>query len=931
MMDNVAAPTTRILVVEDEAIVAYDIRNRLESLGYAVVGIAHDHTSALRLAEQERPALVLMDIRLGDALDGIDAAETIREQFGIPSVYLTAYADEPTLQRAKITEPYGYILKPFGDRELHAAIEVALYRHRADRALRESEERLGLAVRAADLGLWDWNIETGEVTFNAHWGWMLGYSPAELPATFDDWLVLIHDDDRRPFREAMDAHRSGQLPYFEVEQRVQAKSGQWCVMLTRGRIVRRSRRGEPLRATGTSLDITDRKYARQLLEMQRDLAVTLSSTTDLTEAMERVIDTVMQIEDVDAAGVYLHDEDAGTLRLRCHRGISPDFVEALEFISMQSVSGVRLMSGSPYYWTLDDLVEYREPVEAEGLMDLAGIPIPHEGDVIGSLHAASRGPAGIRPLARCGLETIAVSLGGALARIRSAGALRTSEATLRGVFEAAPIAVGLVVDEALEWVNPGFARITGYSIDELEGRSEAVLYADSGAYQRVREQLIASGTQQGTAATEVQWRRRDGTVLDVLLSESIIGAEPDCSRRVVTAMDITEQRQAQIAQTRLREQLHQTQKMEAVGNLAAGIAHDFNNLLTAISGHAELAKETLQPDHPAYASLDVVEKAVAGATGATSSLLAFTRKTVTRKVPLDLGALVDDSLKLYRRILPASISLDGNIDPDEPVWVDGDPGQLQQVLMNLVTNGRDAMPQGGRLSVAVQGAGSRAQAELIVTDTGCGMSREVTARMFEPFFTTKPVGRGSGLGLPISRGIIEDHNGRIEVVSSAGAGTRVEITLPRCRPPSAPEGDAKGVGGSVDGQGRRILLAEDDEHVRAIMKSALSSSGYAVVTASDGEQVLDVFDQQGSTLALMVLDLDLPGVDGLTCLKQIHARRNDLPIILTTGNLDRWADSDEAPRGVLFPKPFRMSELRAKVSEVLGGGDAGGDSGDFGY
>jgi CheY-like chemotaxis protein len=374
--------------------------------------------------------------------------------------------------------------------------------------------------------------------------------------------------------------------------------------------------------------------------------------------------------------------------------------------------------------------------------------------------------------------------------------------------------------------------------------------------------------------------------------------------------------------------------MEAIGTLAAGIAHDFNNLLTAISGYADLAKSVLASEHPAHQYLDVVESAVRDAGGIANSLLTFSRKTTTAKAPVDLRKVLGDSLKLLRRLLPASIEVQASWSEDLPIFVDADVGQMHQVLMNLVTNARDAMPEGGtlRISLTAEGpaavtgrdsAGRPAAALLVVEDTGVGMTRGVVAKIFDPFFTTKPRSKGTGLGMAMVHGIIERHGGRIEVDSKPGEGTRVSIHLPCCEPPA--ETAAEQIVATVAARGQNILLAEDDEYVRSLIAQALRGAGYKVADVASGTALLERFRAAPESIALVVLDLDLPRMGGLHCLHEVRKLRPNMPAILITGSPEVAINEDKDKQATMFRKPFKMSALTQAVHRAIAQGPGGSE------
>ena len=372
------------------------------------------------------------------------------------------------------------------------------------------------------------------------------------------------------------------------------------------------------------------------------------------------------------------------------------------------------------------------------------------------------------------------------------------------------------------------------------------------------------------------------------------------------------------------EQRLQRQKLEAMGTLAAGIAHDFNNVLTAISGHLDLAKEALGPEHPAMASLKMVEEATAQAAGVTQSLLTFCRGTAVEKSPLNLGRVVGDSTRLLHRVFPAAVEIVEDLPPKLDLWVNANATQLQQILMNIAINARNAMPDGGVLRVAVHSEQADpadtqrplGNAVLTVEDTGVDMPEEVRARLVEPLFAVGHGVRETDSAASDIHGIISALQGTVNVDSAPGGGTRVRITLPCCWPADERAGvDARPE--TARGQGEGVIVVEDNDHVRWIMTSTLRAQGYDVVQVQDGVQAMRALFVQRRADGAVVLDLDLPKRDGLSCLEEIRRTRPDIAVVLVTGCVD--FASDQPVEGVdrLLRKPFPMSELAAAVAEAM--------------
>ncbi len=378
----------------------------------------------------------------------------------------------------------------------------------------------------------------------------------------------------------------------------------------------------------------------------------------------------------------------------------------------------------------------------------------------------------------------------------------------------------------------------------------------------------------------------------------------------------------------LKEQLHQAQKMEAIAQLAGGVAHDFNNLLTVIGGYVSKAKKALPDDHKAVESLRRVQEAADQAAGVTRSLLTFSHKMETKKEPIELQASLDTALRLLRQVLTAGIEVLSDA-ADEQVWVRADGTQLQQIIMNLAINARDAMPNGGTLRISVSQSArppikpatldepARLVAVLVVSDTGTGMEPDVRDRIFEPFFTTKPRGQGTGLGLAIIHSIVEDHDGSISVESKAGQGTTFTVELPLLDLDTLWD-TPREVIPPKRGRGEVVLLAEDNRHVRGILASSLESLGYEVVQATDGSSLMDCFELNRDRVELLVMDVDLPKRGGLECLRDIRSSGGCVPAIIITGSVGPGLEQRIDDEAILLRKPFQIADFTALAGTVLG-------------
>ena len=389
------------------------------------------------------------------------------------------------------------------------------------------------------------------------------------------------------------------------------------------------------------------------------------------------------------------------------------------------------------------------------------------------------------------------------------------------------------------------------------------------------------------------------------------------------AVDTTEHKQ-------LEEQLRQSQKMEAVGKLAGGVAHDFNNLLTIITGYSQLLLDRIGQDSPLRGNLMEIKKAGDRASSLTQQLLAFSRRQVLKPKVLDLNTVVAGLEGMLQRLVGEDIHLVTALDP-ELGPVKADPGQIEQAIMNLVVNARDAMPQGGRLTIETANVGRTTAdrrgeslkeparyAMLAVSDTGCGMDAQTQARIFEPFFTTKEVGKGTGLGLSTVYGIVEQSGGHIDVASELGRGTTFKIYLPRVDDAVAERGGAK-VPASQQRGTETVLIVEDEPGVRALARDTLQRLGYSVLEARHGIEALVIGDQHPGTIHLLMADVVMPQMNGREVAERLLRVRPKVKVLYVSG----YTENAIVHHGVLAPgtnflqKPFTPDDLSEKVREVL--------------
>src|SRR6059058_2747409 len=475
-----------------------------------------------------------------------------------------------------------------------------------------------------------------------------------------------------------------------------------------------------------------------------------------------------------------------------------------------------------------------------------------------------------------------------LREARGRATLRATEASFATLVEHAPVGIYRSTPEGrFLSVNAAVVRMLGYdsAADVLALDMARDVYADAAERQRLVVRDSYSDRQYDNV--EATWKRRDGRPLTAQLSvRAVRNGAGQVEYYETFVRDVTDQR-------RLQGQVLQSQKMEAVGRLAGGIAHDFNNLLTVITSYSDLLLEDLAPGDAKRDDLEQVRKAADGAAALTRQLLAFSRQQVVEPRVVSLNTVVEGLQQILRRVIGEDIELEITLAPDLGA-VRADVGQLEQVLMNLTVNARDAMATGGRLTVETanaehdpeyardqEAAAVRRFAMLAVSDTGCGMDEATKARIFEPFFTTKETGKGTGLGLATVYGIVKSAGGAIDVESKPGAGSTFRVYLPAADEEQAHAGRAQA--SPERGKGETILIVEDEDPLRALVRRILVANGYSVVEARDGEDGLRRSAEHGGPIHLLLTDIVMPQMTGRELAQRLLSTRPETRVLFMTG------------------------------------------------
>jgi len=795
-------------------------------------------------------------------------------------------------------------------------------RKRAEQALAESESKFRALAESATTAIL---IHNGRrfLYSNQASEEVCGYSSAQLEK-MSPW-DLIHPEQRKMMELRAAARQRGDLSVERYELRIIHREGddRWLDFSS----IATQFAGQQAMLC-TAFDITKRKHAEQLqsaLYRISDCANSVDDIGQLFVVLHQIIGELMYAKNLyiallDASGEYLNfpyfvdQSDPVPAGRKRGRGLT-------EYVLR---TGKALLADFRKIRSLEETGEI-EPLGPD-CIDWLGAPLRQGSKVFGVIALQSYDPA-IRYSERDReiLTYVSQHISVAVARKRQEEALRASEARHRSLVESAVYGMyRSSVDGRFLDVNPALVRMLGYSSAEelLAVDMASEVYADP----EQRAAVLQAYNQSGHLGTiELRWKRKDGHQIIVRLSGTPFKDEHgETLGFEMIAEDISERRT-------LEDQLRQSQKMEAVGRLAGGIAHDFNNLLTVIKGYSELMIDDLDNADPLRHEVDEIKKAADRAASLTRQLLAFSRQQVLAPRVLDLNVVVHNMDKLLHRLLGEDIDLFTVLEPGLG-RVKADPGQVEQVIMNLAVNARDAMPQGGKLTVETSNVDLdesyvRDHAAvrpgryvmIAVSDTGSGMPEKVKSRIFEPFFTTKEVGKGTGLGLSTVYGIIKQSDGYIWVYSEVGRGSTFKVYLPRVDAP-AEIPLSRALAPARHGS-ETVLLVEDEDGVRALVRQVLHKHGYNVLEARHGGEALLMCERHQGKIDMLLTDVVLEQMSGRELAERLLKLRPEMKVLYVSG----YADDAIVHHGVLtagmafLQKPFTTEALARKIRYVLDG------------
>ncbi len=680
--------------------------------------------------------------------------------------------------------------------------------------------------------------------------------------------------------------------------------------------------------------IIERKQAEEIYQAQARQQAFLAKLGQyalthrhLGGLLNEAVTGVAQVLQVELCKVQELQPDGKTLLLRAGVGWKEGQIGlALVEAGANSQAGFTLMSCEPV--VVDDLrteTRFQAPLLLldHGVVSGLTVTIYHGDRVYGVLGAHNTRRRTFTSDEAQFLQAVANILATAIMRQQMEQALQENEARFLAILDNAPVAIYMVdLQNRFLLVNRHAVNLLGRPSAQIVGQSIFAFFpGDIAARLHETYQTVLRTGQSQEWEEVIPFADGPHTFLSLKFPLFDLGGTVYAICGIAT--DIAERK-------KLEEQLRQTQKMDAIGKLAGGVAHDFNNLLTIINGYSELIVSRLPADNPAWGLAREINKSGERAAALTRQLLAFSRKTILQPRVLDLNTLAADLERMLRRLIGEDILLDARLAPALG-QVKADPGQLEQVIMNLAVNARDAMPQGGRLTLATSNvdldeAFTSANPEvapgpyvlLSVSDTGCGMDEQVLAHLFEPFFTTKELGKGTGLGLAMVYGIIKQSDGHVAVDSQPGQGSTFRIYLPRIQQAARARPSFSETAQPLPGT-ETLLLVEDEEGVRRLLIMGLTANGYQVLEAHDGQQALELAAQHPGRIDLLITDVVMPRLSGGQLADQLLALRPDLKVLFLSGYTDEAVLRHGVSQGSrpFLQKPFTPSSLARKVREVL--------------
>ncbi len=866
----------KILIVEDERIVAEEIRRMLEYMGYNVSSIASSGENAVKEFEEKRPDLILMDIKLRGKMDGVEAATKIREHADIPVIYITALSDKKTLERTKATEPFGYVHKPIEEKELYTALEMALLRHKMDRKLKESEEKYRDLVEKAGIGILIHDKAGSFKYFNKRLLELFGYTAEEMKKL--SIQEIVHPED---FQRVMKFHK-GRIGGRKVPSRYEFKGIKKDGTISYVEVDAIGlKEGDEIIGTRSYLwDVTERKHAEEELKESEEKFRNIFENA--SDGMV-YLDNQGRIVDVNEIAVQIFGGSKKELRGKHFSKIDVFQPKILPILIKGFNKALKRK-----ICTLDNIMIKNKKGE-EIHMESSATPLKKNNKIAGLLII-------VRDITeRKKAEEELMRLSTAVRMSKDSIVLSDINGDITDVNEATLEMYGTKDKKDL---------IGKYFVDLIAPEDQKKVTTGS------KEALEKGYVKEKEYHVVV----KDGRKIPVEMSVAVM---KDAYNRpvgfVAISRDITERKKTEEEREKLQEQLIYSEKMAGIGTLTSGFAHEFNNLLQIIKGHTEYARKTQKPQDIQEA-FDIVISNTERARKIVRDLQAFANQKISKKERIYVTDLIESVLALTAEHFEKhNIKIVKKYKSIPLIKVNS--GKMEQVFLHIVTNARDAMlPEGGKLEIEVRKSGQNIV--ISFSDTGKGIIRKNLGKIFEPFYTTKgPAGKseipGIGLGLSVSYGIVKRHGGTIDVESKIGRGTTFTIRLPIEKERQKRRGKASIEKSEVgSSQPMNILVVDDEVGICRMLTKWLSLEGHYVEYSLTGKEAINL--ARGKHFDLVFLDVVMPGMPSTDILEKMLGVSPDSDVVIITGKLidkDLFNHLKQKGASGFLQKPFKLDDV----------------------
>ena len=768
-----------------------------------------------------------------------------------------------------------------GDQKTSMIISDLTQRKQSEEKLRESEERLRLSITAANQGLYDLDIQTGKAIVNDVYASMLGYEPETFVETYTAWIDRLHSDDRERVMQVFTEHISGKASDFRIELRQRTKSGKWKWILSIGKIIEYTSDGKPKRMLGTNTDIDNMKRTEEMQMLQ---------TTALESAANGIVITDMKGDIVWVNNAYTKMTG---YTLDEVRGMNPRILKSGKQSEVQYKKlWETILSGNVWH---GEFINKKKDGSLY-IDEMTVTPVRNAHNNITHF---------------VGVKQDVTERNKAVQKIKEQAMLLN---------EAHDAIILQDMEYAVLYWNKGSERLFGWTAEEAVGKDiRSLVFENNSEYQKKMAQLLTDNNLIGEF--NMNTKERQHIIADVRLN-IIYDDEGKPSSVLSIGNDITEKKQ-------IEAQFLRTQRMGSLGTLAGGIAHDLNNVMAPIL----LAMELLKKSHASDTSQKIlasVESSARRGSEIVKQILAFARGVDTQKVLLQPRHLIKEIISIFKETFPRSITITTDI-PNNTWTIMSDPTHFHQLIMNLGVNARDAMPEGGTLSIVAANetfdeqyvrmnidAKVGSYVRFSVRDTGSGIAPGILDHVFEPFFTTKEVGKGTGLGLSTVYTIVKSHGGFITVQSAVGKGTTMNVFLPATVQSSIVAEEKKEYT-NLKGNGELILVVDDEQAIREVTQHTLESYSYTVITATDGADAIAKYAEYRGKISLVLTDMMMPVMDGRHLIVTLRKIDPKVKIVASSGLIDKQKamSGGDQPVNAYIDKPYTAETLMMTIAKII--------------